>query len=61
MGNVESRPGIIERGANFSKKVDVVTVVGGAAIGNAPLVIFGVLSYFTGDYIEDEMKGRRTH
>jgi len=34
--------------------------VGGAAIANAPLIIFGALSYFAGDYIEDEMKKRRT-
>lgn len=48
--------GWIERGAEISKKLDIVTGVIGILILNAPLVVFSLLSYMVGDEIQSKFK-----
>ena len=48
--------GWIERGAEISKKLDIVTGVIGVLILNAPLVAYSLLSYIIGDEIQNKFK-----
>lgn len=51
--------GWIERGAEISKKIDIVTGVIGVLMLNAPLVAFSVLSYIVGDEVQNRF-GKKT-
>lgn len=46
----------VERGAEFSKKVDIVTGVVGVLMMNAPLVALSVLGYLAGDIVQNKFK-----
>lgn len=51
--------GWIERSAEFSKKVDVVTGVIGVLIMSAPLVALSVLGYLAGDIVQNKFKKQK--
>lgn len=52
--------GWIERGAEFSKKVDVVTGAIGVLMMNAPLIALSVLGYMAGDMVQNKFKKKNT-
>lgn len=54
------RRGIVEKAANFSKKVDIVTGIIGVLILSAPVIAWSMLGYLAGDAIENRKKVPKT-
>ncbi len=50
---MERERGIIEKTAGISKKIDLLQIVAGLAIGSTGLAALGVLGYMVGDHIEN--------
>jgi hypothetical protein len=55
----KENPGFVEKAANFSTKLDIVTGVYGLLVASTGIVAISALSFGLGKYIEGRQRSKR--